>query len=56
MKELIELYHQDFAGLEEELAQRTPDEAAYDGIIIKELKKGQIDQKGSKNGGPGVSR
>ncbi len=39
MKEVIEFYHQYFAEFEEELQQRTPDEVAYDNIIIKSSRK-----------------
>lgn len=48
MKEVIEFYHQYFAGFEEELAQRTPDEVAYDNAIIKELSKGRSIKKALK--------
>ena len=48
MKEVIEFYHQYFAEFEEELQQRTPDEVAYDNIIIKELNKGRSIKKALK--------
>ena len=48
MKDLIGFYQQYFAGLEEELNQRTPDEIAYDNVIIKELSKGRSIKKALK--------
>ena len=48
MKDLINFYQQYFARLEEELSQRTPDEAAYDNAIIKELSKGRSIKKALK--------
>lgn len=48
MKDIIASYQQYFAGFEEELAQRTPDEVAYDNAVIKELSKGRSIKKALK--------
>lgn len=48
MKDLIGFYQQYFAGFEEELAQRTTEEIAYDNAIIKELSKEQSIKKALK--------
>jgi hypothetical protein len=48
VKDIIESYQQYFAGFEEELEQRTPDEVAYDNVIIKELSKGRSIKKALK--------
>ena len=40
MKEIIDSYYQFSSEFEEELRQRTPDEIAYDNVIIQELSKG----------------
>lgn len=41
MKELIEFYQDFSAEFEEELRQRTPEEAAYDMVILQELYNGE---------------
>lgn len=41
MKELIEFYEDFSAEFEEELRQRTPEEAAYDMVILQELYDGE---------------
>lgn len=41
MKELIEFYQDFSAEFEEELRQRTPEETAYDMVILQELYDGE---------------
>ena len=41
MRELIEFYQDFSAEFEEELRQRTPEEAAYDTVILQELYNGE---------------
>jgi hypothetical protein len=51
MKEIIDLYNQMSSSFEELLKERTPDEIAYDNIVIKELRKGRSIKKALKIGG-----
>ena len=51
MKEIIDLYNQMSSSFEELLKERTPDEIAYDNIVIKELRKGRSIKKALKIAG-----
>jgi len=45
MRDIIDFYNQISSSFEESLKERTPDEIAYDSVVIKELRKGRSIKK-----------